>query len=281
MQRKNLVKTIIILALLIWSVWNLYPTYKMQTLTAEDVEQLKLEGKYNDLEARAIKRGLDLQGGIYLVLEVDFAKLCDNLAERKDEQFEQILQVCKEEIRKDLKLDFFQVLKDQFAAQNLPLNRYFYTRLDDDTKIMADLNVEADDAIDRSLQILRNRIDRFGVSEPNFQKRGDRRIIVELPGMQDIERAKELIDMTAQLEFTILIDSDIATKVLQEIDKTVKKNRSDSTSIISSTSTPDSTDLASTDPDSVISKVIRAEDLFGTANINTSSSYIFLTKLLF
>ena len=106
MQRKNLVKTIIIFALLIWSVWNLYPTYKMQTLTAEEIEQLKLEGKYNDLEARAIKRGLDLQGGIYLLLEVDFAKLIENLAVRKDEQFEQILQVCKEEIRKDLTLDF-------------------------------------------------------------------------------------------------------------------------------------------------------------------------------
>ncbi|MCH8127636.1 protein translocase subunit SecD [candidate division KSB1 bacterium] len=269
MQRKNLVKTIIIFALLIWSVWNLYPTYKMQTLTAEEIEQLKLEGKYNDLEARAIKRGLDLQGGIYLLLEVDFAKLIENLAVRKDEQFEQILQVCKEEIRKDLTLDFFQVLKDEFADRNIPLNRYFFTRLDDDAKIITDLNIEADDAIDRTLQILRNRIDQFGVSEPNFQKRGDRRIIVELPGIQEIERAKQLIGKTAQLEFTMLLDSDIATNVLREIDNTVKKNRSDSTSNTSITSTPDSTDLASTDQDSASSRVIRAEDLFGTVNIQS------------
>ena len=135
MQKNNVVRIIIIFALLIWSAWSLYPTLRLQTLTDEKIEELKLKGEYNDLEAKAIKRGLDLQGGIYLVLEVDFAKLTENLAARKDEQFEQILQFCKDELVNNPGLDFYQILNDQFAAKNLSLNRYFGTRLDDNIKI--------------------------------------------------------------------------------------------------------------------------------------------------
>lgn len=270
MQRNYLIRVIIIFALLIWSAWSLYPTIRLQTLSQNKIEELKLKGEYNNLEAKSIKRGLDLQGGIYLVLEVDFAKLSENLAERRDEQFEDMLQYCKDETRKNPDLDFFQVLRDQFIAQNMTLNRYFGTRLDDDDKIIADLNQEADDAIDRSLQILRNRIDQFGISEPNFQKRGDRRIIVELPGIQEIERAKELIGKTAQLEFTMLLDNDIAEKTLREIDETVKKSRPDSSLITSELDS--SSTLTETDQDTTEEKVIRAEDLFGSASSSSDTA---------
>ncbi|MEE9168469.1 MAG: protein translocase subunit SecD [bacterium] len=270
MQRKNLVKTIIIVVLLGWSFWKLYPSIRLPSLSAEEVQQLKLEGKYDDLVDNAIKLGLDLQGGIYLVLEVDLAQLAERMATRKDENFERIWEQCTSLSAQNPDQDFFQILVQQFASAGITLNRYFGTRLDDDAKILEILNTEANDAIDRSLQILRNRIDQFGVAEPNFQKRGDRRIIVELPGIEEIERAKALIGKTAQLEFKMMIDNDITSEVLRKIDTAVKKNRpafDTSRAETDASETPTDTTAA----DTTRRDVITAEDLFGPVATETIS----------
>jgi protein-export membrane protein SecD len=77
---------------------------------------------------------------------------------------------------------------------------------------------EAEDALDRALEILRNRVDEFGVAEPVIQQEGSDRIIVELPGIQDEARAKKLIGRTALLEFKLVQDPDIFHSVLTNID---------------------------------------------------------------
>ncbi len=64
--------------------------------------------------------------------------------------------------------------------------------------------VQEPDVIDRAMQILRNRIDQFGVAEPIIQRQGDDRILVQLPGLLDKERAVKLIGQTAQLEFKLV-----------------------------------------------------------------------------
>ena len=63
---------------------------------------------------------------------------------------------------------------------------------------------EALDAVDRAQEVIRNRIDQFGVAEPTIQRQGDNRIIVELPGVQNVQRAKDLVGQTALLEFQLL-----------------------------------------------------------------------------
>jgi len=222
-RRKNLIKALIVLVVIGWSIWKLIPTIQLQTLSAEEKERLRLRGKLTELEAKAIRRGLDLQGGIYLVLEVDLPQLVESLAKHKDKVFRQILEETKKEMLENPQADFLEVFAHKFKARGIPLNRYFGSPGDSESKILGFLSKEAEDAIDRSLEILRNRVDQFGVAEPNIQKRGSRRIIVELPGIQDIDRAKALIGKTALLEFKLLKDPDVVRDVLRRINEELKK----------------------------------------------------------
>ena len=78
------------------------------------------------------------------------------------------------------------------------------------------------DAVDRVIRILRNRIDQFGVAEPVIQKQGQKRIIIELPGLEDLERAESLIGQTAKLEFRLVREQDEVGRTLTMMDKTLK-----------------------------------------------------------
>ena len=88
--------------------------------------------------------------------------------------------------------------------------------------ILNSIREQADDAINRVLEILQNRVDQFGVSEPTIQKQGNRRIIVELAGIQDSERARALLQSTAQLEFFLVKSPEVTNDILSQIDKAVK-----------------------------------------------------------
>ncbi|HHM24063.1 MAG TPA: protein translocase subunit SecD [Bacteroidetes bacterium] len=272
MARKNLVKILIILAILAWSFWKLYPTVYLQTLSPEEIDKLKLEGKYDKLQANAIKRGLDLQGGIYMVLEVDLPQLVTDLAKNKDETFYEIINECKEELKKNPDARFLDIMLQKFRERKIPLNRYFGTRLDSDEDIIKQLDKEANDAIDRSLQILRNRVDQFGVSEPNIQKRGNRRIVVELPGIQNIERAKDLIGKTALLEFRMLIDPDVTTEVLKKIDEAVKAKRQKGKVPEELSKEKPKPEQETAKKDTTKEETIRAEDLFGGKTDTTATA---------
>src|SRR4030095_4903281 len=76
------------------------------------------------------------------------------------------------------------------------------------------------DALHRVIKILRTRIDQFGVAEPVIQKQGQKRIIIELPGLSDLERAENLIGKTAKLEFRLVREQDELGRVLGMLDKT-------------------------------------------------------------
>ena len=88
--------------------------------------------------------------------------------------------------------------------------------------ILNSIREQADDAINRVLEILQNRVDQFGVSEPTIQKQGNRRIIVELAGIQDSERARALLQSTAQLEFFMVKSPEVTNDILSQIDKAVR-----------------------------------------------------------
>ncbi|HDL18469.1 MAG TPA: protein translocase subunit SecD, partial [Bacteroidetes bacterium] len=234
-----------------------------------EINKLKLEGKYQKLENKAIKRGLDLQGGIYLVLEVDLAQLATDLASKKDDQFYRLIDECKNHLKANPDADFFTVFTNIFKQKNLKLNRYFGTRLDSDATILTNLRKEAEDAIDRSREILWNRVDQFGVSEPNIQKRGSQRILVELPGIQEIQRAKELINQTALLEFKMLADNDVLSEVLKKIDEAVKEKQGLKSPAAKDTSV--TKEGKTGEKDTTKANVIRAEDLFGQQTAKSGS----------
>lgn len=189
---------------------------------------IQLRKEYKKLlknEAKSIKLGLDLQGGTYLVAEVNIPELVHNIAKNKSDfepVFNEALSIYKTSNR-----DFIAILTEKLAANNMPLHRFFGEIGQVDDEIRGELDKEVKDAVERNLEILRNRIDQFGVSEPNIQKQGDRRIIIELAGVKDISRAKQLIGTTAELRFQ-LVESERATedilnkinRVLREVDET-------------------------------------------------------------
>jgi protein-export membrane protein SecD len=151
-------KIIFIFGVILFSIYSVIPSIRFYSMPAEKKAKLSYEQK-DKYSQSIIKLGLDLQGGMHLVLEVDDSKL------------------------------------DQDAKK---------------------------DALDRAIKIIRNRVDQFGVSEPVIQRQGERRIIVELPGLQDISRAKQLIGRTALLEFRLVKETQELARVLKGLDKALK-----------------------------------------------------------
>lgn len=169
-----------------------------------------------DREKR-LKLGLDLQGGMRVVLEVNTAKLIEKLAKNPDDVFKQAL----EEARKEAELSdepVVDIIGKKLGDKDIRLSRYFGTVRQEDDEILTSLREDAEDAVTRAMEIIRNRVDQYGVSEPSIQRQGSRRIIVELPGVAREEEAKQLLQGTALLEFRLLKDPQLAFTVMQRID---------------------------------------------------------------
>ncbi len=151
-------KLVLIVALIAAAVYYLLPSVEFYSMADDEREamELKSPGQLADLKKRSLNLGLDLQGGIHLVLEVK--------TEEMEEQ-------------------------------------------------------EAQDAVAQAQEVIRNRIDQFGVAEPTIQRQGENRIIIELPGVQDVQRAKDLVGQTALLEFQLLELAEDRTRLIQRIDQ--------------------------------------------------------------
>ncbi len=170
-----------------------------------------------------IHLGLDLQGGSHLVLEVKVDKAVENNVERLKADLTNIL---RERGISGVTVDRVQGSEIQVKVPAASLERV-QTVLKGDfanlavlnsqtsggmTEILLTLNKEEmrslrDYAVDQSLETIRNRIDQFGVSEPVIQREGQTDILVQLPGIQDPQRAKEIIGKTALLEFKLVDDN--------------------------------------------------------------------------
>ena len=124
------------------------------------------------------------------------------------------------------------IMGRMFQQKGIRLSRYFGNISQTDSAIMDELKKDAEDAVTRAKEIIRNRVNQYGVSEPSIQSQGKRRIIVELPGVAREEEAKQLLQGTALLEFRLLKDPDFTFSVMQKIDKVLA-----GTSIVDTTAT--------------------------------------------
>jgi len=221
---KNLTPRYIIIGIVLaWALLTLWPSVKYQQLSPEDIEDMREAGTLETLENKIIKQGLDLKGGIYIVLEVDLPTLVTTLAINKDAKFERTVNDVRKILGENPQRKFFTVFTEKISENGLRLPRYYdvdYGAKADD--ILNSIREQADDAINRVLEILQNRVDQFGVSEPTIQKQGNRRIIVELAGIQDSERARVLLQSTAQLEFFMVKSPEVTNDILSQIDKVIK-----------------------------------------------------------
>ena len=220
-------KIIFVFLTLLLAGYFLYPTFESNQF---EKELKSLSGKdssdYLDANEKAIrsakskklKLGLDLQGGMRVVLEVDILKMLSELAQNKDDQFKLLYA----DIQKEASLSDESVLsifKKQFENKKVRLSRYYGNLRESDEQIIDKLNSESEKAIDRAMEIVRNRVDQYGVSEPSIQKMGSRRIIVELPGVTKEDEVRQLLQGTAMLEFKLMKEPDIIYPTMEAIDK--------------------------------------------------------------
>lgn len=226
-MKKNRFKIFLIVATVLLSLYFLFPTYKDYKFTRQlrslaGADSLKFaeerENEIRDARFKRMKLGLDLQGGMRVVLEVDVLKLWEDLAKNKDDVFASIIQGVRNDVRTSEK-SLVELLKRQFEERGIRLSRYYGNLRDSDADLLKKLDDESGTAVDRAMEIVRNRVDQYGVSEPSIQKQGGRRIIVELPGVSKEAEVRQLLQGTALLEFKLLKDAEIALKVMESVDK--------------------------------------------------------------
>ena len=265
-MQKNLTPRYIIIAVILgWAVWSLWPTWQYQNMSEQKKEELRTAGELEQIESRIIRQGLDLKGGMYIVLEADIPTLIGNLAPIKDERLEALIADAEEQSN-DPDKEFFTVFEENVKREGLKLSRYYHQYGASLEDIMLALRDEADDAINRVLEILQNRVDQFGVSEPTIQKQGKHRIVVELAGIQDSERARALLQSTALLEFYLVKNVAVTNEIIAQLDNTLKSDITDSVDTIKKEEEPKKEENKSEDQSTTVS------ELFGESDSQTEST---------
>ena len=175
-------------------------------------EKIYLGYTFKDIQAKAINLGLDLKGGMNVMLQVQLHDLVKALAGGNTApEFTNALALAKER-SVDSRNDFITLFAEAWeeTSNGMPLAQIFgtYEMRDQigpestDAEVIEVIRAESESAISNSFNVLRNRIDRFGVTQPNIQKLGNSgRILVELPGVKEPERVRKLLQGTASLEF--------------------------------------------------------------------------------
>jgi len=208
------------------SVWN-EPVYNF----------FGIQYTYKDVKETELSLGLDLQGGMHVTLEVSPVDIIKGLSGNSENQyFNEALDLAQEKQRNSQE-SFVDLFYDSFKEVNPngKLNTIFATAANrgrislqsTDEEILQIIRAEVDDAIDRSFEILRTRVDRFGTSQPNIQKLpGTGRIQVELPGVDNRERVRKLLQGVAKLEFWEVYELQDMANTLNAINvKLVEENK--------------------------------------------------------
>ncbi|NJD56832.1 MAG: protein translocase subunit SecD, partial [Nitrospirae bacterium] len=165
-----------------------------------------------NLPNRGIVLGLDLQGGLHLVFEVEADKAVDQTVERYAYSIREALQ--KKKLQAEVKKNGLDIEVSPAGQDVLTALKEGYSNLDTtasgQTAILRLNDKEKsfikDNASNQALETIRNRVDQFGVAEPTIHRQGTNEIVVQLPGVKDPKRAIDLIGKTALLEFKIVDD---------------------------------------------------------------------------
>lgn len=209
MQKGILYRALLVLALIVWAVVYLVPS------TMEKVP----DWWSSILPSRQIRLGLDLRGGTHLLLNVDMEKAIENALDQNAEELRRAMreaniagvgvQRSEKSLRvrpstQEAKNGVEKLLSDQFpilVTDGAPSPAEGEIALVFDKRERQRLH---EYALDQSLETIRNRIDQFGVSEPTVQRQGSQDILVQLPGIQDTARAKDLLKKVAALDFKLV-----------------------------------------------------------------------------
>ena len=187
-----------------------------------------------------INLGLDLQGGLYMIMGIDFKKVYKDEVSTYGRKIELLLKdqdIASTPGNSDLtdptdpKQTIILTKASDMEAAKKKIKEFYQGMLritsEQGTKLEFALatNVKKqieEQSVGKSIEVIRNRIDEFGVTEPEILAQGNDRIVVQLPGVRDIERAKELIGKTAKLEFKLVNDTVAGPVMMGWMDKATK-----------------------------------------------------------
>jgi len=235
-----------IVAFLAITIYYLIPTiqysleqnYIEELPPAERAQYLEEnQEKLQNLRENILSLGLDLQGGMHVTMEVGTPKLVQELANQfRDSTLINVINVAQQRALEN-DTDFITEMVNEFEARdpNARLSRYYrseaanITRRSTNEEVEQYLRDQRDAAVDRAIEIIRNRVDRYGVTEPSIVKQGNNRIVVELPGVEDRQRVLDLLKGTARLEFRLAGDSQELTSATQRIFEYYSNLASDTT----------------------------------------------------
>ncbi|RDK89345.1 protein translocase subunit SecDF [Marinirhabdus gelatinilytica] len=218
---------------------------------------------YKTAKEKELNKGLDLKGGINVILQVSVKDILKGLANNtKDPAFNQAL-ANADELQKDSQEtyaeSFFRAFNDlpgdnKLASPNIFFNKNLEDQINSsmtNEEVQPVITRKIDESIASAFEVLRKRIDKFGVTQPNLQRLGNSgRILVELPGAKDIERTKDLLQSTAQLEFWTAYKAEAFQSFLFEADAKLKTMISPNTEEDGGETTEETTgDIAETQQD--------------------------------
>jgi len=229
---------------------------------------------FNECQQRELNLGLDLRGGMNVILQVSISELVKGLANNsQDPIFLEALATADEQSKTSSKEyitlfgDAYKKLAPEgklatiFAQSQQLKGQVTYTTSNDD--VLKVLAVESKSAIDNSFNILRTRIDRFGVAQPNIQELDGKagRILIELPGVKDERRVRNLLQRTAMLEFYETYDVTEVFQYLKDANGLIKKHiakneiiESDTNNVVNDKDTTESI-FDNIDQDSLINNI--------------------------
>ena len=177
-----------------------------------------------NMPSKGIVLGLDLQGGLHLVFEVEGDKAVEITTGRYAARLKELFE--KKKLTADATVNGVNITISPSSAEiknEVEKNYPTLVPVETGTKVVYRISDKEairikDNAADQALETIRNRIDQFGVSEPTIHRQGENEIVVQLPGVKDPKRAIDLIGKTAQLEFKIVDDeARVAAELPQSI----------------------------------------------------------------
>ena len=220
----------LILAITLFSVWLLVPTWTYFKLPPDQRNDATVFEQQRPKWApdRHLNLGLDLQGGIHLVMGVEVDRAVREKAVRRAEEISADLErkgIKGVEAKGDPETGVVTVSGGEIAKARAEITDYFtdmYVRKSSGDSFELGMKDDAikqlrESAVDQAIAAIRKRVDQWGVSEPTIARRGETNILVQLPGYSNPEKAKELLGRTAQLELRIVDDQDDALAKLKDL----------------------------------------------------------------
>ena len=193
--------------------------------------------------SKKINLGLDLQGGLYLVMGIDFNKVFKEITDRQlismtDRLKDKKIILSEARVRTegttldDPRIAFKFPAPQAAEVKALVKKEFGNLRLTDEKPDSLELGLSTEfrndiheKTLNQSIEVIRNRIDEFGVSEPQISSQGNDRVVVELPGIKDVDRAKDLIGRTAKLEFKMVDEAGLQKTSLPGLIEQIEKEK--------------------------------------------------------